>query len=93
MALGELLCGVNHSARPAASLASVDEFVASVAILPCDAETAWHYGEIKAGLRRKGRPVPDNYVWIAAVGRQHQLVVATRDAHFAEIEGVAILSW
>jgi tRNA(fMet)-specific endonuclease VapC len=93
VALGELLYGANHSARRAANLASVDELVASVAILPCDAETAWHYGEIKAGLRSKGRPLPDNDVWIAAVARQHQLIIATRDAHFLEIDGVATLSW
>jgi len=34
VALGELLYGVHHSAQPAVNLASVDQFVASVGILP-----------------------------------------------------------
>jgi len=56
-------------------------------------ETAWRYGEIKSSLRAKGRPLPDNDIWIVSIARQHQLTVATRDAHFGEIPGLALLSW
>jgi tRNA(fMet)-specific endonuclease VapC len=93
IALGELLYGAERSSHRAANVAEVESFAASVAILSCDAETASHYGEIKADLRRKGRPLPDNDLWIAAIARQHQLTVATRDGHFSEIPGLALLSW
>jgi tRNA(fMet)-specific endonuclease VapC len=93
IALGELLYGAERSTRRAENTAEVEEFAASVAILSCDAETAWHYGEIKASLRRRGRPLPDNDVWIASVARQHELTVVARDAHFHEVPGLALLTW
>lgn len=93
IALGELLYGAERSTRRAENLAEGQGFAASVAILSCDAGTAPHYGEIKSELRRKGRPLPDNDIWIAAIARQHQLTVATRDAHFGEIVGLPLLSW
>jgi len=58
IALGELLYGAEHSTRRAENLAQVEEFAASAAILPCDAETAWYYGEIKSSLRRRAGRFP-----------------------------------
>jgi tRNA(fMet)-specific endonuclease VapC len=48
---------------------------------------------LRNGLRAKGRPIPDNDIWIAALGVQHGLTIATRDSHFRELDGVAILIW
>jgi tRNA(fMet)-specific endonuclease VapC len=93
IALGELLYCAERSSRRSENIAQIEEFAASAAILSCDAETAWRYGEIKSSLRSKGRPLSDNDIWIASVARQHQLTIATRDAHFSEIPGLALLSW
>jgi len=43
---------------------------------------------IKASLRRKGKPIPENDIWIAALALQHDLIVATRDAHFNEVDSL-----
>ena len=59
-------------------------------ILVCDTETARQYGRIKVELRRKGRPIPENDMWIAAVALQHGLTLATRDAHFDAIDGLTV---
>jgi tRNA(fMet)-specific endonuclease VapC len=92
VASGELLYGAEHSTRRAENVAQVEEFAAPAAILPCDAETAWYHGEIKSSLRRRGRPLPDNDIWIASIARQHRLTVATRDAHFGEMPGLVLVS-
>ena len=92
IALGELLFGAECSSRRAQNVAQIEAFAAAAATLSCDAETAWHYGEIKAALRKKGRPLPDNDIWIASIARQHQLTLATRDGHFGEVPGLALLS-
>ena len=56
-----------------------------------DSETGRFYGEIKACLHDRGRPLPENDIWLAAIANQHRLMLATRDKkHFAEIEG---LNW
>ena len=48
-------------------------------MLSCDAVTAWIYGEVRDRLRLKGRPIPENDLWIAAIAIQHDLALATRD--------------
>ncbi|HEX8905327.1 MAG TPA: type II toxin-antitoxin system VapC family toxin [Longimicrobiaceae bacterium] len=92
-ALGELHLGVQRSLRPDAALARLTSFVALVDVLDCDSETARIYGDVKAVLLAKGRPLPENDIWIASLARQHGLTVATRDAHFSEVAGLSLLSW
>lgn len=62
-------------------------------VLPCDEGTAYQYGVIRNALRTQGRPIPENDLWIAALAGQHDLVLATRDAHFEFIEGLAVERW
>lgn len=40
-------------------------------------------------LRRKGRPIPTNDIWIAAQALQTGADLISFDAHFGEIDGVA----
>jgi tRNA(fMet)-specific endonuclease VapC len=44
-------------------------------------------------LRLKGRPLPENDIWIAALALQHNLTLVTRDAHFQEVEHLKIVVW
>jgi predicted nucleic acid-binding protein len=48
-------------------------------------ETAEQYARLFIQLKRAGRPVPDNDLWIAALALQHQLTLITRDKHFERI--------
>jgi tRNA(fMet)-specific endonuclease VapC len=93
--LGELFYGALHSdpIRLADNLARIHGFAASVDVLPCDLHTARHYGEIKAGLRKRGSPIPENDIWIAAIARQYGLTLVSRDAHFQAVPGLTILDW
>ena len=54
---------------------------------------AREYGRLKNDLWAKGRPLPENDIWIAAVASHHNLILATRDRHFREVEGLAIAMW
>ena len=91
--IGELYFGAYKSAHAAANLARIDEFVARNTVLACDAETARWYGEIKNDLRAKGRPIPENDIWIAAIAKQYDLTLATRDGHFNEVMGLKVEAW
>lgn len=91
--LGELYYGARKSARAAANVARVDEFAANSNVLICDVKTARHYGEIKSELRAKGRPIPENDIWIAAIAQQHNLTLLTRDGHFNNVDGLLIEAW
>lgn len=89
--LGELLAGFAAGSRERRNREELTAFLESprVRIDAVDEGTADFYGRIFALLRRKGRPIPTNDLWIAATALQHGLVLATRDDHFAAIEGLA----
>lgn len=91
--LGELHFGARKSAQAAANETRIEEFASSASVLSWDAETARHYGQIKDGLRLKGRPIPENDIWIAASAIHHGLPLATRDDHFRSVDGLRIETW
>jgi tRNA(fMet)-specific endonuclease VapC len=91
--LGELFYGAFKSSHVDANIARINEFAQHSAILVCDSITAQHYGSIKSILKAKGRPIPENDIWIAALCEQHNLVIASRDEHFKEVESITIDIW
>jgi tRNA(fMet)-specific endonuclease VapC len=91
--IGELYYGGYRSARAVDNVRQVQAFAASNTILPCNEVTAEFYGQIKQKLRSKGRPIPENDIWIAAIALQHRLPLVSRDAHFREIEGLSLAIW
>jgi tRNA(fMet)-specific endonuclease VapC len=93
IAMGELFFGAERSNRRVAELARAELFAVTNSVLPCDLATARFYGEIRYALRRKGRPIPENDICIAALAQQHDLTLATRDAHFREVDALPLLSW
>lgn len=91
--LGELYFGAHKSTRAEANVAQIDEFSVTAVILGCDPVTARHYGWIKNDLRTKGRPIPENDIWIAAIAQQHGLNLVSRDAHFNEVADLTVEAW
>jgi tRNA(fMet)-specific endonuclease VapC len=55
--------------------------------------TAIHYAQISADLAQKGRPIPENHIWIAAMALECAMPLATRDAHFGHVTGLQLLQW
>jgi tRNA(fMet)-specific endonuclease VapC len=86
--IGELLVGALEGGQPERERARIGSLLLASEVLGCDLKTAEHYAEVKDDLRRRGRPIPENDLWIAALARQHGLTVASRDHHFDGIEGV-----
>jgi tRNA(fMet)-specific endonuclease VapC len=91
--VGELYYGARKSAWSAKNIARIDEFAAQSSVLLCDVTTAQHYGKIKNVLRAKGRPIPENDIWIAAIALQYSLTLVTRDDHFSTIDAILIAKW
>jgi len=91
--VGELFYGARKSARVVSNLSRVEELAAKFVVLNCDVSTARHYGKIRELLRTKGRPIPENDIWIAAHAQQYDLTLVTRDAHFSAVEGIRIEAW
>ena len=89
--VGELLFGFRNGSRYEANRQEMDDFLASpfVSLLPVGLVTADRFGRIAAALKRKGRPLPTNDIWIAAHAMESGAELLSFDRHFAEIDGLA----
>lgn len=91
--LGELYLGAYRSADPDKHLKKIHDFKAKCIVLSVDDSTADQYGIIKTGLLAKGKPVPENDIWIAAIAKQLAFQLVTKDSHFKEVEGIQVRFW
>ena len=62
-------------------------------IVPITLSVAEAYAGIDVALRRKGRPIPVNDVWVAAVALTRGAVLVTNDDHFTRVEGLVLENW
>jgi tRNA(fMet)-specific endonuclease VapC len=92
IARGEMLLGAHASSAPKV-LQETRAFLSICALLAPDDATSELYGRIGADLQRKGKKIPTNDLWIAAMALQHNLPLAARDFHFSQVTGLTILQW
>ena len=90
--LGELYAGFRAGGREKQNRLILDRFLSKpgVAVLEATRETAEYFGMIKAALKKAGRPIPLNDVWIAAQALETASVLVTYDIHFAAIPGLRL---
>jgi tRNA(fMet)-specific endonuclease VapC len=91
--LGEYRFGIAQSRHRAAYEDWLAEFVGDCIIFDVNESTATCYAEIAVELKRAGKPVPTNDLWIAALCRQHSLPLLSRDRHFDHVTGLKRISW
>lgn len=90
--IGELNYGAYHSANHVKHFSRNEIFLNRCQKLILDSETADFYGKIKAGLAHKGKPIPENDIWIAATAIQHNLSLFTSDKHFKDVDGLQLFN-
>lgn len=90
--LGELLAGFETGTRKQANEEELHRFLQSprVSIARLLEATARRYAVIYADLRRAGRPVPTNDMWIAASAMEHGAELLTTDDDFTAIARVLV---
>ena len=90
--LGELLAGFRCGNRERENRLELDQFLdsARVYIVVVDDQTSEFYAQVFSELRRIGRPIPSNDLWLAASALQHGLALATYDDHFKYISSVLL---
>ncbi len=70
-----------------------EKIIVASQILVIDEQTSRYYAALRLELKKTGKPLPTNDLWIAALCRQHSLPVLSRDRHFDAVPGVTRLSW
>ena len=91
--IGELFYGARKSEQFLREQASINSLLGSMVMLPYNYETGVEFAIIKDALRRKGRPIPEADMWIAAAAKQYHLTLIHRDRHFGEIDELSAEMW
>jgi len=85
--LGELVFGAENSSQFEKHVAQINSFIDNCSsIVNVDLETSRIYGKIKSELKKSGKPIPENDIWIAALAIQYDRFLVTNDAHFNYIK-------
>lgn len=92
--LAELEYGVQASTNPEKNTIALLKFLSIVDILPFESAAASEYGKIRAELRRKGTPIGNMDMLIAAHAKVENLIVVTHNTHeFERVEGLQLDDW
>jgi predicted nucleic acid-binding protein len=91
--IGEYLWGLARSRRSAVLRPWLAEAIASSEVLTITVSTAESYATVRQTVQGKGRPIPANDLWIAALALEHQLPILSRDSHFDVIDGIDRVTW
>jgi predicted nucleic acid-binding protein len=93
IAIGEYRSGIARSRDFLRYQQWLDEFILASRVLDIDESTTRSYAEISLELRKAGKPIPTNDIWIAALCRQHELPLLSRDRHFDTVNGIQRIEW
>lgn len=91
--LGEYLSGIAISRKRASYEAWLESFIAGCTALDITQETSRHYANLVLELRKIGKPIPANDLWIAALCLQHGLPLLSRDRHFDFVPSLRRVTW
>jgi tRNA(fMet)-specific endonuclease VapC len=91
--LGEYQYGVRSSRYRIRYESWLAALLPNCRILEVDERTADIYAEIHMELKRAVHPIPENDIWIAALTRQYNSPLLSRDQHFDFIPGLTRLTW
>ena len=91
--LGELLYGALNSAKPQRNEQVTHKFSAQSVLVPIDDAVAIRYATVRLQLKKIGRPIPENDIWVAATCLELGVPLLTRDGHFDHIHGLEVINW
>lgn len=88
--VGELLFGFRNGARLDRNTRELDDLLAQprVRLVPVSRTTADRFGRIASALRKAGKPIPSNDIWIAAHAFETGAELVSFDRHFESVDGL-----
>lgn len=91
---GELQYGAAKSQKSKMVQKLLDEFVSLVPILPMLSECGNSYGKVRAELEKRGLPIGNNDLWIAAHALASGLTLVTNNTkEFKRISRLKVEDW
>ncbi|OGT46648.1 MAG: plasmid maintenance protein [Gammaproteobacteria bacterium RIFCSPHIGHO2_12_FULL_41_20] len=91
---GELLYGVGKSHHPKKARDILEELSNLISPLPLTVKAGEYYGHIRPILEKKGKPIGNNDLWIAAHALALEVVLVTNNSkEFSRIPGLKLANW
>lgn len=91
--LCELEVGIQQTAKPDEYRRRLSQLLRHLRMWPLDAETTRLYGAVYIELRRQGRALSQVDLMLAALARQHKLIVLSTDRDFEALPDLTIENW
>jgi len=93
ISLGEYRYGIDGSNSKVELEKWLKKLIDRCEILTPSMNTLRFYSEISHQLKRDGKPIPANDVWIAALCKESGMELISRDKHFDYVKGLKRVSW
>lgn len=92
--LAELEYGIKNSSNPAKNEQSLLKFLLPLSILPFGSAAASEYGEIRAYLKKQGKPIGPLDMLIAGHAKSEGLILVTNNVReFERVPGLELENW
>lgn len=91
---GEILFGLERLAQGRRRSELEGKALSLFAVLPCEpipTAAADRYASVKASQQRRGLPLDENDLWIAATTLAIDATLVSRDSDFHAVEGLAVV--
>lgn len=89
---GELLFGAKNSAKNQENEQKCHAFISSCNLLNINELIAEEYAKTRNELKKKGRPIPENDIWIAATCIVNNIPLVTFDSDFNHVNDLIIIN-
>ena len=85
--LGEFRAGLFDTKAGRENRKAIDAFLQNPAVKVCPMtdNTSLCYAKVFQALRKAGKPIPTNDIWIAAAAQENGAALATDDGHFKAV--------
>ena len=89
---GELLFGAKNSAKYQENEPKCHAFISNCNLLNINELIAEEYAKTRNELKKKGRPIPENDIWIAATCIVNNVPLLTFDSDFNHVNDLTIIN-
>ncbi len=91
---GELQYGAQKSQRRETALDTLKQLTTYIPVLMPTEKTAEHYAILRSALERKGQPIGNNDLWIAAHALSLELILVTNNTkEFVKVTDLLMENW
>jgi tRNA(fMet)-specific endonuclease VapC len=91
--LCEVEVGIQQTPKPEENRRRLVQLLRQVRLWPVDADTTRLYGAVYIELRRQGRVLSQVDMMLAALARQHKLIILTTDRDFEALTDLRVENW